>query len=131
MNPERLAFIDETGATTRMARRHGRAQRGERLVMAVPHGHKVKGIAEAIAARGAELDYLPPYSPDLNALLSEVEGPIDQLFAKLKALLRKAAARSLDLLRDTIDRLLDAFAPAECQNYLRNSGYVQPTRDGL
>ena len=172
-------FIDETGASTNMARRHGRALRGERLVMAVPHGHwktttfvaglrhdridapcvidgpmngelflayveqflaptltagdivvmdnlpahKVKGVAEAIEARGAQLRYLPPYSPDLN--------PIEQMFAKLKALLRKAAARSVDLLWETIGLLLDAFSPAECQNYLRNSGYVQPARDVL
>jgi len=78
--------------------------------------HKVAGVAEAIEAKGAELRYLPPYSPDLN--------PIEQLFAKLKALLRKAAARTVDTLWDTIGLLLDAFSPAECANYLRNSGYV-------
>jgi transposase len=65
--------------------------------------------------------YLPPYSPDLN--------PIEQLFAKLKALLRKAAARSIDKLWDAIGLLLDTFSPAECGNYLKNSGYVQPVRD--
>lgn len=78
--------------------------------------HKVKGVAEAIDARGAELRYLPPYSPDLN--------PIEQMFAKLKALLRKAAARSVEALWDTIGILLDAFSPSECSNYLKNSGYV-------
>ncbi len=57
----------------------------------------------------------PRGSPDLN--------PIEQLFAKLKALLRKAAARTRDALWDTIGALLDEFAPAECQNYIINSGY--------
>lgn len=85
--------------------------------------HKVKGVAEAIAARGAELRYLPPYSPDLN--------PIEQMFAKLKALLRKAATRSVEALWDTIGLLLDAFSPVECSNFLRNSGYVQPAREML
>jgi transposase len=59
--------------------------------------------------------YLPSYSPDLN--------PIEQLFAKLKARLRKAAARTRDALWETIGTLLDAFPPNECQNYIVNSGY--------
>ena len=61
--------------------------------------------------------YLPAYSPDLN--------PIEQVFAKLKALLRKAAARTRDELWDVIGSLLDAFTPAECRNYLENAGAVQ------
>jgi transposase len=73
-------------------------------------------VAEAIAAAGASILYLPPYSPDLN--------PIEQLFAKLKALLRKAAARTRDALWETIGQLLDAFSPAECRNYLENTGYA-------
>ena len=77
--------------------------------------HKVAGIAEAIAARGAQLIYLPPYSPDLN--------PIEQLFAKLKALLRQAAARTKEDLWSIIGRLLDAYWPAECANYLNHCGY--------
>ena len=77
--------------------------------------HKTAGIAEAIAARDAQLIYLPPYSPDLN--------PIEQAFAKLKALLRKAAERTVDGLWRTIGRLLNHFPPAECANYLVNSGY--------
>jgi transposase len=137
-------FIDETWATTAMARRYGRARRGQRLVAAVPHGHwktttliaalrhdglsapcvfdgaitgvrflaygeqvlaptlragdlvvmdnlaahKVAGVRDAIAAAGAEVLYLPPYSPDLN--------PIEHAFAKLKALLRTAAARTIE-----------------------------------
>lgn len=139
LNPERLVFIDETGAATDMARRYGRCPRGQRLVASVPWGHwktttfvaalrvgeiaapcvfdgpmdgpsfrayveqfvvpilrlgdivvmdnlpshKVAGIREAIEAAGAELRYLPSYSPDFN--------PIEQFFAKLKALLRKVA----------------------------------------
>jgi transposase len=64
---------------------------------------------------GASILYLPPYSPDLN--------PIEQLFAKLKALLRKAAARTKDQLWSTIGRLLEAYPPAECTNYLNHCGY--------
>ena len=137
LNPERLVFIDETGAATDMARRYGRCPRGQRLVSSVPWGHwktttfvaalrvgqiaapcvfdgpmdgpsfrayveqfvvpilresdivvmdnlpshKVAGIREAIEAAGAELRYLPSYSPDFN--------PIEQFFAKLKALLQR------------------------------------------
>ena len=66
--------------------------------------------------RGATPLHLPPYSPDLN--------PIEQVFAKLKALLRKAAERSFDALCSRIGNLLDRFTPAECANYLRNSGYA-------
>jgi transposase len=78
--------------------------------------HKVPGIREAIEAAGAKLLYLPPYSPDFN--------PIEQLFAKLKALLRKAAERSVESLWYRIACLLDAFKPEECANYFRNSGYA-------
>jgi transposase len=77
--------------------------------------HKVAGIEEAIRAVEASILYLPPYSPDLN--------PIEQAFAKLKGLLRKAAARTRDTLWDAIGRALDAFTPAECQNYLANCRY--------
>src|SRR3954466_6262710 len=77
--------------------------------------HKVPGVEEAIRAVGASVLYLPSYSPDLN--------PIEQLLAKLKALLRKAAARTQDALWETIGTSLDAFTPAECQEYIVNSGY--------
>jgi transposase len=77
--------------------------------------HKVVGIRQAIEATGATLRYLPPYSPDLN--------PIEQLFAKLKALLRKASARTLDTLIAAIARALNAFKSTEYANYLANSGY--------
>jgi transposase len=88
---------------------------GDIVVMDNLPAHKVTGVREAIEARGTELLYLPPYSPDLN--------PIEQAYAKLKALLRKAAERTVDGLWATIGRLLDRFPPAECANYLANSGY--------
>jgi transposase len=171
LDPARLVFIDETGATTKMARLRGRSKRGERCRAAVPHGHwktttftaglrldgltapmvldgpmngtafqayvdqvlvptlkpgdvvimdnlpahRVSGVREAIEAAGATRLFLPPYSPDFN--------PIEQAFAKLKAWLRKAAARTKDALWQAIAQVLDAFTPAECINYFRNSGY--------
>lgn len=77
--------------------------------------HKVAGVKEIIKTAGATIIYLPPYSPDLN--------PIEQVFAKLKSLLRKAMARSFETLWKTIGRLLNLFKPNECKNYFRNSGY--------
>jgi transposase len=77
--------------------------------------HKVKGVREAIEGAGAHLLYLPPYSPDLN--------PIEMMFAKLKALLRKSAARTKQQLWATIGDLLPAIPPAECARYLRHCGY--------
>ena len=72
--------------------------------------HKVAGVRKMIQAAGASLLYLPPYSPDMN--------PIEQVFAKLKALLRKAAARTKEVLWTTIGELLDRFPAEECQNWL-------------
>ena len=89
---------------------------GDVVVLDNLSAHKVPGIREAIEAAGATLLYLPPYSPDFN--------PIEQLFAKLKALLRKAAERSLESLWNRIACLLDAFQPDEYANYFRNSGYA-------
>lgn len=164
-------FLDETGATTKMARRHGRARRGERLRASVPHGHwktttfigglrlsgmtapmvldgpmtaawflayveqvlvptlapgdivildnlaahKSAAARDAIEATGARMLFLPPYSPDLN--------PIENAFSKLKALLRKAAARTLEQLWNAIAQAIDAFTPAECANYFAAAGY--------
>jgi transposase len=88
---------------------------GDVVVMDNLAAHKVAGVAEAIESAGAELLYLPPYSPDLN--------PIEQVFAKLKSLLRKAAQRTIEDLWREIGELLDRFPPAECANYLANSGY--------
>lgn len=78
--------------------------------------HKTAGIAEAITAREAQLIYLPPYSPDLN--------PIEQAFAKYKALLRKAAERTVDGLWHTIGRIADLFPPAQCRNFFNSAGYA-------
>lgn len=78
--------------------------------------HKVAGVREIVEAAGAKIFYLPPYSPDLN--------PIEQVFSKLKTLLRKAMARSFDTLWKTIGRLLALFKPQECNNYFKNAGYV-------
>jgi transposase len=171
MNAAQLVFLDETWATTNMARRYGRAPRGQRLVASVPHGHwqtstfladlrrdrisapyvldgavngetfrayveqmlaptlepgdivvmdnlgshKVAGVRQAIEARGAAVLYLPPYSPDLN--------PIEQVFAKLKTIVRSAVARTREALWSVIGTALAAFSPAECANYFANAGY--------
>ena len=88
---------------------------GDVVVLDNLAAHKVDGVARTIRAAGATILYLPPYSPDLN--------PIEQVFAKLKGLLRKAAERTVSGLWTTIGRLLDLFPPAECANYLRNCGY--------
>jgi transposase len=169
-----LVFIDETWASTNMARARGRAPRGERLRAAIPHGHwktttfiaglrldgvvaplvldgpinarafeayveqflvptlskgdivvmdnlashkraKVRKLVETV---GATVLYLPPYSPDFN--------PIEKLFAKLKALLRKAAERTVEALWRAIGDCLDRFSPRECANYFEAAGY-EPT----
>ena len=89
---------------------------GDVVVLDNLAAHKVAGVREAIAAAGASILYLPPYSPDLN--------PIEQMFAKLKALLRKAAVRTREALWNTIGNLLEAFSPTECRNYIANSGYA-------
>jgi transposase len=89
---------------------------GDVVVLDNLAAHRVDGIRQAFAAVGASLLYLPPYSPDLN--------PIEQLFAKLKALLRKAAARTRDELWSAIGRLLDTVPASECANYLGHCGYA-------
>jgi transposase len=91
-------------------------RKGDVVVLDNLPAHKVAGVRETIRATGASLLYLRPYSPDLN--------PIEQAFAKLSALLRKAAACTREALWTTIGRLLDTFTPAECRNYLVNSGYA-------
>lgn len=164
-------FIDETWASTNMARRYGRAPRGERLRAAVPHGHwktttfvaglrldgvvaplvfdgpinaaafeayveqflaptlqpgdivvmdnlsshkgpKVRALIEAV---GAKLLYLPPYSPDFN--------PIENGFSKLKAHVRKAAARTQEALYAAVACALKTFQPDECANFFAHAGY--------
>ena len=79
--------------------------------------HKGKAVRHAIRAAGAKLFFLPPYSPDLN--------PIEQVFAKLKTLLRKAAERTIQATWKRIGALLQSFSPAECANYFANAGYDQ------
>jgi transposase len=166
-----LVFIDETGATTKMARLRGRAKRGERCRAPIPHGHwktttftgalrlhgmtapmvldgpmngaafrayveqvlapslgpndivildnlpahRTAGVRDIVEARGARLRFLPPYSPDFN--------PIENAFAKLKAILRKAAARTIPDLWDAVRDALPQFAPNECANYFTAAGY--------
>jgi transposase len=78
-------------------------------------GHKGAAVRSAIEAAGARLLYLPPYSPDFN--------PIENAFAKLKALLRKAAERTVDGLWNAIGAILEAFTPTECANYFAAAGY--------
>jgi transposase len=78
--------------------------------------HKGKAVRRAIRAAGAKLFFLPPYSPDLN--------PIEQVFAKLKTLLRKAAERTVEVTWQRIGTLLPCFTPQECANYLTNAGYA-------
>lgn len=78
--------------------------------------HKGKAVRRAIRATGARLFFLPPYSPDLN--------PIEQVFAKLKTLLRKAGERTVEATWRRIGTLLNAFSPEECSNYLANAGYA-------
>ena len=88
---------------------------GDVVVMDNLSSHKGKAIRKAIRAAGAKLIFLPPYSSDLN--------PIEQVFAKLKTLLRKANARTVEAVTKAIGKLLDEYTVAECANYLVNSGY--------
>jgi transposase len=171
LDPAKLVFIDETWASTNMARLYGRAPEGERLRVGIPHGHwkrttfiaglrlsgitaagvldgsldgeifldyvsrilvptlspgdvvimdnlsshKGDAIRQTIEAAGAKLAFLPPYSPDFN--------PIENAFSKLKALLRKAAERTVSGLWNTIGSILDVFTPQECANYFKAAGY--------
>ena len=88
---------------------------GAIVVMDNLSSHTGPRVREMIEAAGATLLYLPPYSPDFN--------PIENAFAKLKALLRKAAERTVDGLWSAIGRSLDTFTPAECRNYFAAAGY--------
>lgn len=103
-----LAYVEQVLAPT--------LKLGDIVVLDNLSAHKVPGVRDAIEATGARLLYLPPYSPDFN--------PIEQLFAKLKALLRKAAERSIESLWSRIAALLSEFTPEECANYFRSAGYV-------
>jgi transposase len=170
--PDKLVFIDETGANTKMVRLYGRSRKGARLIADAPFGHwktttftaglrcdglvapfildgpmngdaflvyldkilvptlakgdivvmdnlaahKVAGVRTRIEAVGAELLYLPPYSPDLN--------PIEMIFAKLKSILRQAAERTVAALWDRLQAALNEFTPSECAASLAHAGYA-------
>ena len=88
---------------------------GDIVVMDNLPAHKVAGVREAIEAAGAELRYLPPYSPDFN--------PIELAFAKLKAFLRKTAARTIPDLWDAVAKAIHKFEPDECLAYFAHAGY--------
>lgn len=88
---------------------------GDTVILDNLSSHKDDEAARLIAAAGARLLFLPPYSPDLN--------PIEMAFAKLKELLRQAQARTVDTLWHLIGRFLNHFTPEECANYLRHCGY--------
>ena len=102
-----VAYVEQVLAPT--------LAKGDIVFMDNLRTHKVQGVRQAIAAVGATVRYLPAYSPDLN--------PIEQAFAKLKAALRKGAARTVTALIKLIGKLIKAFAPDECANYFRHAGY--------
>ena len=130
VDPTRLVFIDETRARTNMTRTHGWAPRGERLVAKVPHGKRKTTTflavlhhdrIEAPCVFDGPINgerFLPKYSPDLN--------PIGQVFAKLKGLLRQAAARTVDDICDVIGQALKAFSPQECETTSQTPDMRQP-----
>jgi transposase len=89
---------------------------GDIVIMDNLGSHKGEAVRKAIRKAGARLFFLPPYSPDLN--------PIEQAFAKLKTLLRKAAARTTEATTDTIGSSINFFTPSECANHLVNAGYA-------
>ncbi len=103
-----LAYVEQILVPTLSA--------GDIVIMDNLGSHKGQSVRRAIRTAGAKLFFLPPYSPDLN--------PIEQVFAKLKTLLRKADERSVEATWRRIGTLLDRFTPAECANYLRNAGYT-------
>ncbi len=102
-----LAYVEQMVAPT--------LKPGDIVIMDNLPAHKAGGVRAAIEAVGATLLYLPPYSPDFN--------PIEMAFAKLKALLRGVAARTIPALWQTIAAALDRFTPHECQNYFIAAGY--------
>ena len=89
---------------------------GDVVIMDNLGSHKSQAVRQAIRRTGVKLFFLPAYSPDLN--------PIEQVFAKLKTLLRKAAQRTIDATWRRIGQLLNRFTPTECANYIANAGYA-------
>ncbi len=104
-----LAYVEQVLAPT--------LSEGDIVIMDNLGSHKVAGVRAAIEAKGATLLYLPAYSPDLN--------PIEQVFSKLKSILRAKAIRSVDALWTALGAIADAVTPQECANYLRHTGYFQ------
>lgn len=102
-----LAWVEQVLAPT--------LRKGDIVFMDNLRTHKIDGVRQAIEAAGATLRYLPAYSPDLN--------PIEMAFSKLKAALRKGAARTVTSLLKLVRRLLKTFAPDQCANYFRHAGY--------
>jgi transposase len=102
-----LAYVEQVLAPTLTP--------GDIVILDNLPAHKGSALQAAVEARGARLQFLPSYSPDFN--------PIENAFAKLKALLRKAAERTIEGLWTAVARLLDAFTPAECANYFAAAGY--------
>lgn len=105
--PAFLAYIEDVLVPT--------LGKGDIVLMDNVRTHKIDGVAEALKAAGAKVRYLPAYSPDLN--------PIEMAFAKLKAALRKGAARTVEALWKLIGKLIKQFAPEECANYFQHAGY--------
>ena len=107
--PAFLAYVEQVLVPT--------LKTGDIVFMDNVRTHKVVGVAEAIEAAGAKLRYLPAYSPDLN--------PIENAYSKLKALMRKGGARTVDALTKLVGRSIKAFTPAECRSYFRHAGYAK------
>ena len=105
--PSFLAYVEQILVPT--------LKKGDIVFMDNVRIHKVAGVREAIEAAGARLRYLPAYSPDLN--------PIENAYAKIKSLLRKGAARTVDKLWKLVGRTVKAIAPSECAGYFRHAGY--------
>lgn len=90
---------------------------GDVVIMDNLGSHKIKGVRAAIEAAGAQLLFIPPYSPDLN--------PIEMAFAKLKAILRAKKLRTIEALWKALGNLADCFTAEECSNFFRHAGYFQ------
>ena len=126
----KLVFIDEIQAKTNMTPLYGRAEIGRRVIDFVPHGHwqttaflaalRHDGLMAPIESVGAWGLYLPAYSPDLN--------PIENVFSKLKTLVRKLKLRKVEDLWRELGKLCDVFSPQECLNYFCHAGYQKTTK---
>jgi putative transposase len=129
IEPERLVFIDETWTRTNMTPLRGWAPRGLRLQTKAPHGHwKTTTFLAALRHDRIDAPWLFDGPIDGESFRTYVEkdlNPIEQVFAKIKHFLRKAAARSVETICTAIGEILGAFTPDECANYFQNSGYAQ------